>query len=385
MHYTQCMPSSLRRLVRKVRASASRAAGGSVLGIDIGASSAKIVQLSKRDGRPTLDTYGEIDLAPYDHAVPGIATSLDPERAAGALQDLLHSIDAPARRGGIALPLSASFIVSAKLPKRDSAQMRTIVPVEAKHYIPVPLDDLTLDWYAVPDMRRHSKIDQPNLTAGTEEVTVLLAAVRNDAVRAARATADRANIEPDFYEIEMFSCVRASPHPQDASSLVVDLGAASTRIYTVSDRGIGMAAHIVARGGQAVTEAVMQACGCDFRGAELLKRTRGLTAAPDYTQHEHETLANAIKSILADTSAEIARVIAEHKKDYGEDITHVSLSGGGSRMAGIAEYFAHQTGVEVVVARPFDLVRTPFVLEDSLHADGPSYAVALGLALRSLR
>ena len=78
----------------------------SVLGIDIGASSAKIVQLRAAHGAAILETYGEIALAPYAELTVGKAVKLQPEKTAEALQDLMREANVTARSGGISIPFA---------------------------------------------------------------------------------------------------------------------------------------------------------------------------------------------------------------------------------------------------------------------------------------
>ena len=62
----------------------------SVLGIDIGSSAIKIVEIKKRRGRAVLKTYGELALGPYAATEVGRATALPPEKLVAALKDILR-------------------------------------------------------------------------------------------------------------------------------------------------------------------------------------------------------------------------------------------------------------------------------------------------------
>ena len=63
--------------------------GRSVLGIDIGSSSIKMVQLSQKGGHPVLETYGELSLGPYAGKGVGDATNLPMDKIIGAINDML--------------------------------------------------------------------------------------------------------------------------------------------------------------------------------------------------------------------------------------------------------------------------------------------------------
>src|SRR3989338_7149376 len=212
---------------------------GSVVGIDIGASTAKIVQLRPSKGVAVLETYGEIALAPYAELPIGKAVKLTPEQIASALLDLMKEANVTARKGGISIPFAASLISILDLPKVDAKQLARMIPLEARKYIPVPVDEVTLDWFVIPEDQEQGAFDrvekQSALRARGQEV--LLVAIHNDTIKNYQTIAATANIHIDFFEIEIFSTVRSSVGHGLAPVLVVDLGASTTKMYIV-ERGI---------------------------------------------------------------------------------------------------------------------------------------------------
>ena len=94
--------------VLKNLGSFGKSADGSVLGIDIGASSAKIVQLRTSRGAAILETYGEISLSPYAQQPIGKAVKLQPEKIAEAMGDVMREANVTAREGGLSIPFSSS-------------------------------------------------------------------------------------------------------------------------------------------------------------------------------------------------------------------------------------------------------------------------------------
>ena len=114
----------------------------SFLGVDIGSSSAKIVQMRAAHGAAILETYGEIALGPYAGQPIGKVVKLSPEKTAEALTDLMKEANVTARTGGLSIPFSASLVSVIDLPKVDADSLKRIIPIEARKYIPVPLSDL---------------------------------------------------------------------------------------------------------------------------------------------------------------------------------------------------------------------------------------------------
>src|SRR3989344_1138947 len=124
--------------------------GDSVIGIDIGSSSIKIVQLRRKKDKAILETYGELALGPYAERAIGQATMLPVEKLTEAIKDILREANVSTKSGGIAIPLVSSLISVIDLPQVSEKQLRVMVPIEARKYIPVPISEVTLDWQILP-------------------------------------------------------------------------------------------------------------------------------------------------------------------------------------------------------------------------------------------
>ena len=123
---------------------------GSVIGVDIGSSSIKVVQLKKEAGVAKLETYGEISLGPYGGMSVGQAVSLPPEKIAEAFKDLSKQINITATEGTFSVPLKSSLLKLIEIPKVNDANLEQIVQLEARKYIPVPISEVFLDWLMIP-------------------------------------------------------------------------------------------------------------------------------------------------------------------------------------------------------------------------------------------
>ena len=110
-----------------------------MLGVDIGTSAIKVVQLRRERGRVILETYGAIALGPYAGVEVGRATSLPGEKIAEALKDVIREANVTTTDAAIAIPYSSSLISIIKLPSSVENQLAQVVPIEARKYIPVPI------------------------------------------------------------------------------------------------------------------------------------------------------------------------------------------------------------------------------------------------------
>src|SRR3989344_7901918 len=120
----------------------------SVLGVDVGSSSLKVVQLRKDHGKAVLETYGELSLGPYGGGEAGQATNLSAEQITEALKDLLREAKVTTKSCGFSIPYSRSLLTLVSLPRRGSAaEQKTVIELEARKYIPLPLSEVQLDWF----------------------------------------------------------------------------------------------------------------------------------------------------------------------------------------------------------------------------------------------
>ena len=117
-----------------------------VLGIDIGTSAIKIVELKKSKGKAVLSTYGSLALGPYSGLEVGRSTNLSANKTVEALTDILQEAKTQSRRGGMAIPFSSSLMSLVELPNLDQKQLESMIPIESRKYIPVPVSEVTLDW-----------------------------------------------------------------------------------------------------------------------------------------------------------------------------------------------------------------------------------------------
>jgi len=128
----------------------SQKSKNSVLGVDVGSASVKVVQLRKEKGRAILETYGEIALGPYAGTEIGRATKLQPEKIAEAIKDLIKEASVSTVDSAVSIPMRSSMVSVIKLPQMQEKQIGQMVPIEARKYIPVTISELTLYWFVIP-------------------------------------------------------------------------------------------------------------------------------------------------------------------------------------------------------------------------------------------
>ena len=360
--------------------------GDSVLGVDVGSSSVKLVQLRPSRGAAILETYGEIALGPYGKQPIGKPVKLAPEVIGAAIKDLMKDANVTARSGGISIPFSSSLVTVLELPKVDQSTLKQVVPIEARKYIPVPISEVSLDWFVIPEEEAtDSAFDQlkpKEKKAPSQEV--LLVAIQNDVLSSFQSITANTGVHVEFYEIEIFSAIRSALSHGFAPVLVVDIGAGSTKMYVV-ERGIVRLTHLITTGGAQMTDTLARSMSWDFEKAERVKRERGLAPSKAYSAEENEKITEALLSTLTRIFSEVNRVLLSYGQRYNKNVSRVVLTGGGASLPGLSAEAKKALNAETEMADPFSRTEAPAFLSNVLRDIGPGFAVSCGLALRKLR
>lgn len=360
--------------------------GRSVLGVDIGSSTIKLVQLRPQKGSAILETYGEIALGPYAGVAVGKATKLPVDKIGEALIDLMKESNVTATQAGVSIPFSSSLISILHLPQVDEEQLKRMIPIEARKYIPMSISEVLLDWFVISeDEKEPDAFDriQKEVLPQKRGHEVLLVAIHNETIHAYQTIMKTAKLSVSFFEIEIFSAIRSSLGHGVVPVVIVDMGASTTKIYVV-ERGVVRFSHLLNVGGQHTTESLSLALEWTFDKSERMKRESGLNDSPAYTHEENARMHQTIQSGLTRIFAEINRVILSYGKKYNQEVSHVVFTGGGAALPGLDRAANEALHVDVESAHPFGKVEAPAFLEDVLRSIGPSFAVAAGAALRKL-
>lgn len=342
----------------------------SVVGIDIGTSTIKLVQLKEKRGSAVLETYGEIALGPYAGAEVGQSVNPPAEKIGEALADLMREANVTSSACALSVPLSASLISVITLPTKNKSDLASMVPIEARKYIPVPVSEVELDWFVIPE--EEQQFLSTDKTARPENATdVLLVAIHKQAIEKFKTVTSTAKIAAKFYEIEPFSFARSSYEHGTAPTMLIDLGASATRLYII-EFGIIAVSHTVNRGGQDITLALSKSKGVPFAEAETLKRTVGIGSE------------EVGKAALEFIFSEARRILLTYQRKAGKAVSRIVLVGGGAQMKGMSELARTYFDAPIALGSPFDRVSAPAFISDVLKGAGPSFASAIGLAVRAL-
>lgn len=354
------------------------------MGVDIGASSIKVVQLTRRHSRAVLETYGEIALGPYDGKEMGKAMNLSSDKIAEALTDLCRESSVTAKQSAVAIPFLASLVSLIEMPTSDPKQLAQMVPIEARKYIPVPISEVLLDWSIVPKEGKlyPTYADEPKQDQRGNKIDktdVMVVAIHNDTVTKYQEIGAKTSLITAFYEIEMFSTIRALLDQNSKSVMIVDIGAGTTKLYVV-ERGVIRNTHLINRGSQDITLAISNALSVPFADAEKMKRDTDISSS-----QSDRNVIGMVALTLDYIFAEANQVLLSYEKKYGKTVDQVMLIGGGALLKGILPTAKKSFQTDVAIGEPFSKVEAPAFLQDVLKSANPEFSVAVGAALRMLQ
>ena len=336
-----------------------------VIGIDIGASAIKVIQLRNIKEVPTLETYGELQLGPYEGIELGRGTHLPVPKIIEALIDILRESAVSVKDVAFSLSYNASFVTAIQIPTIEQEKLGSMIPVEARKYIPVSLTKVDLDWFPL-SVHPEKKV-----------TSVLVSAIYKEAKERYTSIIEGSGLKIAMSEIEIFSMIRSVLSPADEMVAILDFGASSTRMCLVK-KGVVVKTHSIMLSGVEISNALAEELHVEFTHAEEIKRNAGM--------HGTESDPRVQKTVIATLERglrEIHTVIKRYEESEQSTVQKVVLCGSGALLKGIDTYIQDMFSRPVTIANPFAKVAYPAFLEDTLTYSGPTFAGAVGVALRS--
>lgn len=312
----------------------------------------------------------------------GQAVSLPPGKIAQAINDLLNEkeVGVTTRKCGLSIPFGSSLMSVIEMPEVSTKELAVMVPLEARKYIPVPISEVQIDWSVIPKSgvsRAEDELAGRNVAiSAIPKIDVLIVAIHNETIARYQEIIAKSALEASFFEIEIFATGRAVLDEVLQPVMIIDIGAATTKLYVV-ERGIIRASHTVNRGSQDITGAISKSLGVAPAEAEVIKRQEGLVG-------ENQNITDVSRLVLDYIFGEANVALLSFEKKYNRTIAKVILVGGGSALKGLANLAKEAFKTEVMSADPFSKVSAPAFLANILKETGPEFAVAIGLALRKL-
>jgi type IV pilus assembly protein PilM len=360
------------------------------LGIDIGTSSIKIVELSRWGERRKLENYGEIaSSALYQRPFRTFeknTLSLSGQDVSRAIKAVIEEAKIKTCRAVFSLPDFSSFFTSFELPPMTEAELSQAVRHEASRYVPLPLAEVTLDWQVIEG----EFSNQAHRQAGQKKtkLKVLLVAVPNEVINQYRKIAETSGLKLLALEAEVFGLLRSLIGEEKKIVLLVDIGAQSTT-SSIVEKGRLKMSYSFDMSGNELTKVISKGLGVDYKTAENLKERYGILTLPSSAGVlQPPSPAPEVREILLPLVDVILKEVEKISQNFyqteGKEIQKIILAGASTSLPGLREYFQNYFKKEIETANPFSSLFYPPILEETLKEMGNSYAIAVGVALRGL-
>jgi len=354
-----------------------------VFGLDISDLSLKIIKLKKKRGILGLASFGEAEIK------PGIIEEgeiKDEEALAKIIGEAILKVKGEKLKTkyvACSLPEEKAFLQVIQMPKMTDEELKKAVRFEAENYIPLPIEEVYLDFQQVLPLYNH-----------LDHLDVLIAALSKKTVDPYVALLKKAGFIPWVLEIESQAISRAlvknevSPFPV----LLIDLGATRTSFIIFSGYSLKFTSSIPSVSSQKFTEAISRSLKVDLAEAEKLKLKYGIKADIKNKGKEiFEALIPALSYLVEKIKTHLSyyqtHVSHEHLSLDGKGVSKIFLCGGGANLQGLSDFLSSELKISVELGNPWiNILPEPLKEVPRLsYEKSLSYTTALGLALRGVR
>ncbi len=334
-------------------------------GLDLGASSIKLSQLKQMHGKPSLLTYGDMELPPNLLASD---SPVDQDKLAQMIRQLVDDARVSTKNVVAALPSNFSYAAVITMPKLSHEELVNAVRFQADKYIPMAIDQVKLDWVVIGP-----KADSE------DEIEVLLVAAPISLANKYLNIMQKAGLELIALEINPIAQTRSLLAPGHEPLMVIDFGSVATDMAIVTNQAPRLIRSANA-GSRTMVRVLAQNLGLDEPQAQQFMHKFGLVQ----TNLEGQVYA-ALKPAIDTVVEEITKSINYfHESNPDLKVGKIVITGGTAALPGLPGYLANATGIVVEIGNPWNNISYPASLEDKLTPLALSYASALGLAMRGM-
>lgn len=337
-----------------------------LFGLDIGSSSIKVMQLETEGKKTKVRGYGATSYNP-DVIKDGIIN--DYKTLAAAIYEMFeHKLvgEINTRRVALSVPASRTFTRSITLPLLKDSELMQAVQLEAEQYIPVPTQDLYMDYTVI---ERSEK-----------ELELLAVAAPRKIIDSYMVLIEMLGLEPIAMDTTILSAGRLFQQQidiNDIPTVLIDFGSSSIDI-TIHDKTI-IVTGTIPGGGNELTSLISKGLNISEQEAHIVKTKYGLSKSKKQADIEE-----ALKPRLETLVKEIRRMIRYHEERSSskKKIEQVITMGGGSNMPGVSDYLTSTMRMPVRTCNPWQhlemgKLKPPSEVEKSM------YVTVAGLSLIS--
>ncbi|GAB1645237.1 type IV pilus assembly protein PilM [Krasilnikovia sp. MM14-A1259] len=336
-------------------------AGVNPIGLDIGSSSIRAVEVRRGKEDHTLTNFGQIPL-PQGAVQAGVVQ--DPLAVTAAVKQLWAACKFDTKRVVLGVTNPQLVVREVSVSNLPPKEMQKSLPFQVRDMLPLAVEKSLLDFYPLEEAG-----DNPTVRG-------LLIAVPKEAVLTAVQAVEKAGLRVQGVDLASFALLRAASRLDAQVEAIVDIGAEVTSVVVHAD-GEPLFVRTVPRGGAEVTRSIAERLGVDAAEAEAIKCRFGLhgNERPDSAT----AVSDAIRPLVNELRSSFTYLASGERQ---KQVTRVALCGGSALMPGLAEHVQEQLRVAVMYADNAGRLRdTRKAQPRGFDIFVPSAAVSIGLTL----
>jgi type IV pilus assembly protein PilM len=342
--------------------------GKNLVGVDIGSSSIKVIQLREGKGTAHVERFGYIPL-PAQTIVDGHIMNQ------GAVTEALNKVfaDSKITKKDVAVGVYGQSVIVRKItiPIMTPQELEQQIEWEARQHIPFDMKVMSFDYEV---LRRRPDVGQ---------MDVLIVAAKRDEIIDFSSVLKDAKLKPAVVDINAFCVQNIYEHQlglsQPGSVAIINVGASVTSLNMLSD-GVSAFSREINNAGNTITEEIQKQCSVPHEQAEAYKCGGGPTDI--VPQEVHQVISGACDAL----AGEIQRSLDFYLATTGEaEVGKIVVCGGSAYLAPLTKAIERRARVSVQLFDPTShlTVDSKFVNEQAFRARASQFVVALGLSLRS--
>lgn len=339
---------------------------GDFFALDIGTTAIRVVELKRSGEAWSLAKYGS---APVDIRISTSDAPEDQRRLGEVITNLVAQAGISLHNVVVGIPSNKTFVTVVDLPDLPPQELASTINYQAEQFIPMAIDEVKLDWAILGKSLR-----EPN------KIEVLLASVANKFSEARLDLVEGLGLNVVAIEPDSLALTRSlMPLGSRDVHMIVDFGDFTTDIVIVLD-GAPRLVRSIPVGMQTLTKAAMQNLNIDNNQAMQFILKFGL-----YPDRLEGQILKSLDATLEQFAAEIVKSSKFFQTRYPNvPIASMVLSGYGLTIPAFGEYMATKTGLKAAAGNAWGNVRVSNEARDTLAQLAPHFAVAVGLAERSI-
>jgi type IV pilus assembly protein PilM len=331
------------------------------IGLDIGSSSIRAVEVRRGKDEHQLINFGQVPL-PVGTVVGGVIQ--DPTAITAALKQLWAACKFGTRSVTIGVTNPQLVVREMSVSNLPLKEMRKSLPFQVRDMLPLAVERSLLDFHP---------LEQPG---DSPTVRGLLIAMPKDAVLTAVDAAEKAGLHVAGVDLASFALLRAASRLDTQVEAIVDIGSQVTSMVVHAD-GEPLIVRTVPRGGAEITESMATRLGIPPAEAEALKCRFGMQG--DGRPDNAAAAVDAVRPLVNEIRSSFSYLASGERQ---KRVTRLALSGGSALMPGLAEHLQEQLGVAVLYADNAARLRdTRRARQRGFDSFVPSAAVSIGLTL----